>query len=111
MGFFSKLFGNNEPEQSVVASQVSEPVVQSTAIPVVFDTAKVISLLGGKDNIAGIKPCAYTRVRVELKAPVSDIRHSLAGTGFDSAMMVNGQLIHLLAGLNAEAACTALEQS
>ncbi|MRI35481.1 hypothetical protein EOPP23_21205 [Endozoicomonas sp. OPT23] len=111
MGFFSKLFGKNEAEQPVVTSQTSEPLLQPTATPVVFDTAKVISLLGGKDNIASIKPCAYTRVRVELKAPVADISQYLAGTGFDSAMMINGQLIHLLAGLNAEAACTALEQS
>ncbi len=105
MGFFSKLFGKNEPEQT----QSIDTVAQPAAAQISIDTAKVISLLGGKDNIANIKTTAYTRVRVELKTAVADIAPSLSETGFDGYMMINGKVFHLLAGLHADAACDALK--
>ena len=105
MGFFSKLFGKSEPEQVQPVQQ--QPVAPKPA-QINLDADKIISLLGGKDNISDIRTCAFTRVRVELKAPIAKI-DSVQGTGLNAAMIVNDRLIHLLAGLNAESACTAIK--
>ena len=104
MGFFSKLFGKSEPENTQAVQQPAAP----KPVQINLDADKIISLLGGKDNIADIKTCAFTRVRVELKAPASSLG-SVQETGLSGAMVINDRLIHLLAGLNAEAACTAIK--
>ena len=55
MGFFSKLFGKSEPENTQAEQQPAAP----KPVQVNLDADKIISLLGGKDNIADIKTCAF----------------------------------------------------
>ncbi|WP_461536587.1 PTS transporter subunit EIIB [Spongorhabdus nitratireducens] len=112
MGFFSKLFGKSEPVPQPQSSAPITPQAQpapKAPVSIDIDTQAIISELGGKDNIASLQTCAVTRVRVELKAAHQGSDETLKKAGITANMKINETVIHLLAGLEADAVCSALK--
>ncbi len=108
MGFFSKLFGKDEAQQPVTQPQAAAPVSRE-AEPLSINAAAVIALLGGGSNIVTVQHCAVTRIRVELKTPVTDVEKISALEGISACMVINNKVLHLLAGMQAGGAAEALK--
>jgi PTS system glucose-specific IIC component len=61
-----------------------------------------IALLGGKENIAKVEPCAETRLRLKVKDPLSIHIDQLKAKGVEAVIPVKEGVYHLLTGLNAD---------
>jgi PTS system glucose-specific IIC component len=61
-----------------------------------------IAALGGGMNIVRVDACAETRLRVVVRDAGRIHEAALTGEGIAAVVKVNGQTLHLLAGLNAD---------
>jgi PTS system glucose-specific IIC component len=61
-----------------------------------------IAALGGKGNIVRVDACAETRLRLVVRDEARVKEADLQAEGIAAVVSVNGQVLHLLAGLNAD---------
>ncbi len=61
----------------------------------------MIVALGGTDNIRAVDPVALTRLRVEVTDPTTINETALQSAGVQGMMRLQGNLLHLVVGLNA----------
>jgi PTS system glucose-specific IIC component len=61
-----------------------------------------IAALGGKANIVRLDACAQTRLRVEVRDEALVQETALKAEGISALVKLNGRILHLLAGLNAD---------
>ncbi|MEY3299575.1 MAG: Fused glucose-specific enzyme: IIBcomponent [Cyanobacteriota bacterium] len=61
----------------------------------------MIVALGGTDNIRAVDPIALTRLRVEVTDPTTINETALQSAGVQGMMRLQGNLLHLVVGLNA----------
>ena len=61
-----------------------------------------IAALGGKSNIVRVDACAETRLRLVLHDEAAVDEEALHAEGIAGVVSLNGQVLHLLAGLNAD---------
>jgi glucose PTS system EIICB or EIICBA component len=61
-----------------------------------------IDALGGKANIVRLDDCAATRLRVVVRDAEQVREETLRAAGISAVVRLDGQVLHLLAGLNAD---------
>jgi len=61
-----------------------------------------IAALGGKTNITRVDACAETRLRLVIRDEAHVNEGALKAEGIAAVVKVDGQTLHLLAGLNAD---------
>ena len=72
--------------------------------------SRLISLLGGKDNIQDCLACATSRLRLELKNQVNWDEAELRNAGVQRVMRINETVVHLLLGDKAGATEQAMKE-
>ncbi|MFL5515401.1 MAG: PTS transporter subunit EIIB, partial [Gemmatimonadales bacterium] len=71
--------------------------------------AKLITALGGPENIAVAESCALTRVRVELRDHRPLDEAAVEATGAAGVLRVSDSVVHLVLGERAPAVAAALD--
>jgi PTS system glucose-specific IIC component len=61
-----------------------------------------IAALGGRTNIVRVDACAETRLRLVVRDEAQVKEAALKAEGIAAVVKVDGQTLHLLAGLNAD---------
>lgn len=61
-----------------------------------------IAALGGRENIVRLDDCAMTRLRVVVRDEKQVRQDALHAAGIAAVIALDGQILHLLAGLNAD---------
>ena len=61
-----------------------------------------IAALGGKGNIVRVDACAQTRLRLVVRDRAQVRESALKDAGIATVVKLDGQTLHLLAGLNAD---------
>jgi PTS system glucose-specific IIC component len=61
-----------------------------------------ITALGGKANIVRVDACAETRLRLVVRDETKVKESELKSGGIAAVVKLDGQTLHLLAGLNAD---------
>jgi PTS system glucose-specific IIC component len=95
------------------ADEIEEPSPVKTVVPAGIqaplrdpDAARrasaYIVALGGKANIVRVDACAETRLRLVLRNETEVREAALKAEGIAAVVKVDGQTLHLLAGLNAD---------
>ena len=94
------------------ADEIEEPSPVKQRYPQVFshvcaipDAARIanayIAALGGKANIFRVDACAETRLRLLVRDETQVKESELKSGGIAAVVKLDGQTLHLLAGLNA----------
>ncbi|WP_428243541.1 PTS glucose transporter subunit IIBC [Gynuella sp.] len=103
------------PMAAPVSQAAAAPVAQQSTVAGVSDEQRslanrLITLLGGKDNIQDCLACATSRLRLELKDQVKWDEAELRNAGVKRVMRINETVVHLLLGDQASATEQAMKE-
>ncbi len=88
------------PSQIHYKADTTKPKLRDPEAP--QKVASWLEALGGKDNISNAESCAYTRLRLKVKNHQLINEEALRKGGIKAVVKINDELLHLLAGLNAD---------
>ena len=102
--------GGGEPARPGPAAVAAETPVRASAPhpDALRAAASIATALGGARNIASAEACALTRVRVKVVDQALVNEPALRRTAAGGVMRFDGNLLHLIVGLEADAIATAL---
>jgi PTS system glucose-specific IIC component len=88
------------PQESMVAAEITPSVTADAQAG--EKAAKMITALGGANNIRTVDAVAMTRLRVEVTDAETVDMDTLKTVGVEAIMRLEHQILHLVVGLNAK---------
>jgi PTS system glucose-specific IIC component len=91
------------PTTAAAAKPAARPASVNNSPATAAFAEKIISALGGRDNLRSTQGLALTRLRIELKDPKRIRREDLARHGVEGVQEIRPGLFHVIVGENAPA--------